>query len=596
MLNQNPMSVMAQASKLSITQLQQAIKNGTVPPYIGVPLLQQKIKESQQAKQAMAAQQPQQPPIAQQVMQQAEAQGVDTLPSNLPVQGMAGGGIIAFKEGDVVEDPDPYGYWAEQKRAEKARAPYVEGFKDIAFVGPRMAGRGLDYLGDVLSDTRDKNKMVIDPETGKPISVYELKRKSVNAVGKDAARQYRTSGKIDLPANPTFNLLGDNKASSVNPNQITANFMADANKPDTTNPLAADATRGPAAAEGNKKTLNDYFSSMDLGSPSTKNKSKSKGIAGYEIKPYDDKELRAIYESELNPVTKQPYTYEEIADRNKKQATDAGIDFDVYKTQREELKDLKEKYKKGTKLDEAMPFFAAAEALTRPVKSGEAPESFIGSALSGLGAYGRTSAELTDKQEAKLEKIRSEGNALALATNAFNQATYTGNKADLKDAKNSEKTARINLANLGIKGVDQQNEVAKAVYDAGVKMSIAEMQERGANSRYGAENRTIKELALIIQKEHPDMPLDEVMKEAYRTKAAGSIYGADIRDTASQRTALTKQYEKVQTDFTLDPNTKAQQLRAIQAKLDALSSGVSPMADAGNASAGYAGFVDRTKY
>ena len=41
MLNQNPMSVMAQASKLSITQLQQAIKNGTVPPYIGVPLLQQ---------------------------------------------------------------------------------------------------------------------------------------------------------------------------------------------------------------------------------------------------------------------------------------------------------------------------------------------------------------------------------------------------------------------------------------------------------------------------------------------------------------------------------------------------------------------------
>ena len=50
---------------------------------------------------------PQQPPIAQQVMRQAEAdtgQGVDRLPSNLPTQAMREGGIVAFADGGDVED------------------------------------------------------------------------------------------------------------------------------------------------------------------------------------------------------------------------------------------------------------------------------------------------------------------------------------------------------------------------------------------------------------------------------------------------------------------------------------------------------------
>ena len=49
---------MAAADKLSVGQLQQAIKDGTVPAYIGIPMLQQKVKDQQQA-QALAAQQAQ---------------------------------------------------------------------------------------------------------------------------------------------------------------------------------------------------------------------------------------------------------------------------------------------------------------------------------------------------------------------------------------------------------------------------------------------------------------------------------------------------------------------------------------------------------
>jgi hypothetical protein len=100
----NPMSMMKDADKLSVQQLQQALQNGSLPPYIGVPLLQQKVRDQKRMQAAMQAQQaPQQAPVAQRVIQ--EAQGLSSLPSNLPTEGYADGGIIAFAERGYV-DPD----------------------------------------------------------------------------------------------------------------------------------------------------------------------------------------------------------------------------------------------------------------------------------------------------------------------------------------------------------------------------------------------------------------------------------------------------------------------------------------------------------
>ena len=107
------MGRMADAEKLSIPQLQQAIKNGTIPAYVGVPMLQDKMRQHQQAMAAQQAQQGQQAqqqqrPIADEVMDEAYNThgGVDQLPSNLSImdeeeqrqgqEGYAGGGIIAF--------------------------------------------------------------------------------------------------------------------------------------------------------------------------------------------------------------------------------------------------------------------------------------------------------------------------------------------------------------------------------------------------------------------------------------------------------------------------------------------------------------------
>jgi hypothetical protein len=93
------------------------VQNGSIQPYVGIPLIQELTQKLTEAKAQMAqsmagagmpqatqGQQAPQPPIAQQVMQQAaqESQGLEALPSNLP-QEYAGGGIIAFEEGGEVE-------------------------------------------------------------------------------------------------------------------------------------------------------------------------------------------------------------------------------------------------------------------------------------------------------------------------------------------------------------------------------------------------------------------------------------------------------------------------------------------------------------
>lgn len=125
----NPQEIQAVQQRLVA-----GVQNGTIQPYIGIPLIQDLSKKMMEAKAKMAqavagAGMPQPPqggaPIAQQVMQQAsqQDQGVEALPSNLP-QSYAGGGIIAFEDGGQVERYQNAGYTgeSERKRVEEAMA------------------------------------------------------------------------------------------------------------------------------------------------------------------------------------------------------------------------------------------------------------------------------------------------------------------------------------------------------------------------------------------------------------------------------------------------------------------------------------------
>ena len=43
------MSRMGSAQKLSVDQLKQAVQDGTLPAYVGIPLIQDKLKQQQEA-------------------------------------------------------------------------------------------------------------------------------------------------------------------------------------------------------------------------------------------------------------------------------------------------------------------------------------------------------------------------------------------------------------------------------------------------------------------------------------------------------------------------------------------------------------------
>lgn len=241
------MSRMADAEKLSIPQLNQAVKNGTIPAYVGVPLIQEKMK-AQEAAQAMVAQTQAQPPLARQVMEQADMMsGLEKLRSNLPEEGYAGGGIVAFAEGGVSlpdEDEDeekalmsrlmagitslksamPESY--ETALAEKGQTPttirkmMMEGPKKGDYVmppldsqKPNIGGRGHKYEDVVI---REAERIGLDPS----LAVHVLYKETGNLKNPESARSKagaigvmqlmpRTAKELGVdPLNPEENIRG----------------------------------------------------------------------------------------------------------------------------------------------------------------------------------------------------------------------------------------------------------------------------------------------------------------------------------------------------------------------------------------------------
>jgi hypothetical protein len=95
----------AMADRMSVDQLKEALQNKTLPAYIAIPLIEEKMDMQDRMRSSAAAQQARpQPPIAEQVMQRAAMEpGIDRLPTNLsPTRDYAGGGIVAFEEGGEV--------------------------------------------------------------------------------------------------------------------------------------------------------------------------------------------------------------------------------------------------------------------------------------------------------------------------------------------------------------------------------------------------------------------------------------------------------------------------------------------------------------
>jgi len=521
----DPMSQMAQAQRLTIPQLQQALRNGTINPQVGQIVLASKIKQDKDAKMAMAAQAPKQPPVVAQNL--AYGAGVDTLPSNLPVEGMAQGGIIALAEGGTFSTDDMF-------------MPMT--INQYNALLPEQKQKYVNQYGAPPEDNTPKR----NPLTGS------------NTLLNRAIRQgtpLRPEVPVSAPGIEQFNI------DKTYPKKESTKAPAPA----------------PATAKDKPSMLDSMLSGSESRSSSTRTKGAGTGIGGYNIKPYTEaeKQLKAQYDSEMNQATGKEYTFDEIAARRKEQQKAAGIDFDVYGKQRTELEGKKNLSDTRSRLNEAMPYFALAERLGQAPRPGETTMTAFSSALANAG---RTKAEIDDKEEARQERIGDKLTALAVAQNQFNAAQFSGNEADLKESRNRIKETRSALTNLGIKGVDQQNEMAKTMYEIDSRERIAANQV--AATRYAADKgqNTVMNIAKIIKRDNPEISDSEAIRRAYETSNPG--FGAiDQRDIASQRTALNKELSEL-SPFDRSPAT-IERRKQITAALNALSGGAGSAGAAG---------------
>ena len=91
----------------SIQELQKGVQDGTVPAYIGIPLIKDKLQQQKQAQATQTGTNPNPPTVAQSILAEAaQPAGIPSLPSNLPVATGAGGGIIAFADGGEADDDE----------------------------------------------------------------------------------------------------------------------------------------------------------------------------------------------------------------------------------------------------------------------------------------------------------------------------------------------------------------------------------------------------------------------------------------------------------------------------------------------------------
>jgi hypothetical protein len=221
------------------------VQNGSIQPYVGIPLIQELTKKLTEAQAQMAqtmagagmqqgaqGQQAPQPPIAQQVMQQAaqtdQSQGLEALPSNLP-QEYAGGGIIAFEEGGEVER-----------------------YQNTGLVSPTPAGRFFSGLkqdfstGNEAALLRNKLQMQYGPKSALP-GLFMTQTDEERQAAKDIVGRL---GTMTLPQLQALYAQGPSALPPITPPAVapTATPAANIAPPTPPAPAAAPPVAAPPVA------------------------------------------------------------------------------------------------------------------------------------------------------------------------------------------------------------------------------------------------------------------------------------------------------------------------------------------------------------
>lgn len=173
--------LIANPDKFSLQEIMKGVQDGVIPSYIGTPLIADKTKQQQQAQMAAQGAQPAKPPIAQQIMQQAEAQtqpqGVEGLPTELPTR-MAQGGILNFADGGMYDDND------ENAQAEE---DYYKQQEEEGGMG-REDQHLFDRLMDQAQASNDE-----DEEEPQPQAMPQPKNQGISALPAVATASYEAA-------------------------------------------------------------------------------------------------------------------------------------------------------------------------------------------------------------------------------------------------------------------------------------------------------------------------------------------------------------------------------------------------------------------
>lgn len=162
----------------SIEMLERGVQNGTIPPYIGIPLIEEKLREKKEMQGAQAAAmmgQSKPTPVAERVMAEASQanqppRGVEALRSNLPAK-FAAGGIVAFADGGDVDRYQGGGLFPEGSllgRVQRGTTQFPEG----SLLGLLQAAAAGDPEAQRIVEEERKRAAAKTPTGAKPTAGY----------------------------------------------------------------------------------------------------------------------------------------------------------------------------------------------------------------------------------------------------------------------------------------------------------------------------------------------------------------------------------------------------------------------------------------
>ena len=264
------------AEDLSIPQLQQSIQNKTLPEYVGIPILQNKVNNAERMQMAQAGIAPdmgQEPPISDQVMAQADAlQGIDSVPR------AAGGGMVAFEKGGIARfqnqgivlgEPEITQEMLEEERKRQQMFLGVdpriaktkeflakqgeEGFMDRALRGLQMIGAGekIRTKGD-FSELEKVNQA----EMARRKAMAEREMKLAELEGTDYQQRAGIYKDVTGREREKARIAAEQKFKAGESEKDRQNRLAVASMPGETERIAAQI-RKEAAANGEKISAED---------------------------------------------------------------------------------------------------------------------------------------------------------------------------------------------------------------------------------------------------------------------------------------------------------------------------------------------------